>query len=113
MTHFWVTFWTKTLGDFLRFGVQKLAKNGSFWGNPYMAAYKAFLEQNRFCLRARARARARGNLKSPIFGQKWVTFLDPLFVIFATEAALKSNKMVREMAQKVTQNGSFLTYPLS
>ena len=38
---------------------QKWVKNGSFWENPYMAAYKAFLEQNRFCLRARARARAR------------------------------------------------------
>ena len=58
---------------FAKMGVQKVVQKVVILGvqkRPQFAAeFRAFLEQNPFCLRARARARAReGPQKWPLFG---------------------------------------------
>ena len=59
---------------FAKMGVQKVVQKVVILGvqkRPQFAAeFRAFLEQNPFCLRARARARARGTPEMTTFGVK-------------------------------------------
>ena len=92
-------------------GVQKVGQKVVILGVRKWPHFRSdlygFLEQNPFCLRARARARAReGPQKWPFLGQKW-----PLS--FGGYAGERLMFLLKKWSRKLVKNGSYLTTRLS